>query len=161
MLLLLLLLSRFSRVWLCVTLWTAAYQAPLSMGFSSQEYWSGLPLPSPVHHIGCLNYPHFLWPIFKQQCLLLSSHWTIARPHSLKLDRDTTCVKGLLSLLVSLRWIISVDKITIREDVHSSQVLNHWYCWRMLHTSDKAVAICSTLSFCSCTERNIWVLWLI
>ena len=29
------------------TPWTAAYQAPLSMGFSRQEYWSGLPLPSP------------------------------------------------------------------------------------------------------------------
>ena len=36
-----------SRVWLFETLWTAAYQAPLSMGFSRQEYWSGLPLPSP------------------------------------------------------------------------------------------------------------------
>ena len=32
---------------LLVTPWTAAYQAPLSMGFSRQEYWSGLPLPSP------------------------------------------------------------------------------------------------------------------
>jgi len=30
-----------------VTPWTAAYQAPLSMGFSRQEYWCGLPLPSP------------------------------------------------------------------------------------------------------------------
>ena len=29
------------------TLWTVAYQAPLSMGFSRQEYWSGLPFPSP------------------------------------------------------------------------------------------------------------------
>ena len=36
-----------SRVWLLVTPWTAAYQAPPSMGFSRQEYWSGLPLPSP------------------------------------------------------------------------------------------------------------------
>ena len=36
-----------SRVQLLVTSWTAAYQAPPSMGFSSQEYWSGLPLPSP------------------------------------------------------------------------------------------------------------------
>ena len=44
-LLLLLLLSRFSRVRLCATPWTAAYQAPPSMGFSRQEYWSGLPLP--------------------------------------------------------------------------------------------------------------------
>ena len=35
-------LSRFSRIWLCATLWTIACQVPLSMGFSSQEYWSGL-----------------------------------------------------------------------------------------------------------------------
>ena len=37
-----------SRVQLLVTPWTAAYQPPLSMGFSRQEYWSGLPLPSPT-----------------------------------------------------------------------------------------------------------------
>ena len=37
-----------SRVRLLATPWTAAYQAPLSMGFSRQEYWSGLPLPSPL-----------------------------------------------------------------------------------------------------------------
>ena len=37
-----------SRVQLVVTPWTAAYQAPPSMGFSRQEYWSGLTLPSPV-----------------------------------------------------------------------------------------------------------------
>ena len=41
------LLSCFSRVQLSVTLWTAAQQAPLSMGFSRQEYWSGLPCPPP------------------------------------------------------------------------------------------------------------------
>ena len=40
-------LSRFSCVWLLMTLWTIAHQAPLSMGFSRQEYWSGLPCPSP------------------------------------------------------------------------------------------------------------------
>ena len=44
MLLLLLLLSRFSRVRLCATPWTAAYLAPPSMGFSRQEYWSGVPV---------------------------------------------------------------------------------------------------------------------
>ena len=43
-LLLLLLLSRFSRVRLCVTPETAAHQAPPSLGFSRQEHWSGLPL---------------------------------------------------------------------------------------------------------------------
>ena len=36
-----------SRVWLFETPWTATYQPPLSMGFSRQEYWSGLPLPPP------------------------------------------------------------------------------------------------------------------
>ena len=36
-----------SRVWLLATSWTAAYQAPPSMVFSRQEYWSGVPLPSP------------------------------------------------------------------------------------------------------------------
>ena len=36
-----------SRVWLLATPWTAVYQAPPSMGFSRQEYWSGSPLPSP------------------------------------------------------------------------------------------------------------------
>ena len=46
--LLLLLLSRFSRVRLCVTPETAAHQAPQSLGFSRQEHWSGLPFPSPM-----------------------------------------------------------------------------------------------------------------
>ena len=36
-----------SRVWLFATPWTIAHQAPLSMGFSRQEYWSGVPFPSP------------------------------------------------------------------------------------------------------------------
>ena len=50
--LLLLLPSHFSHVWLCATPLTAAHQAPPSMGFARQEYWSGLPLPSPFSHIG-------------------------------------------------------------------------------------------------------------
>ena len=49
LLLLLLLLSRFSRVRLCATPQTAAHQAPPSLGFSRQEHWSGLPFPSPLH----------------------------------------------------------------------------------------------------------------
>ena len=38
-----------SHVWLFVTPWTAAFQAPPSMGFSRQEYWSGVPSPASVH----------------------------------------------------------------------------------------------------------------
>ena len=48
-LLLLLLLSRFSHVRLCVTPWTAAHQDPPSLGFSRQKHRSGLPFPSPMH----------------------------------------------------------------------------------------------------------------
>ena len=40
-----LLLSHFNRVQLFATSWTVAHQAPLSLGFSRQEYWSGLPHP--------------------------------------------------------------------------------------------------------------------
>ena len=42
----------FSRVWLLATPRTAPYQAPASLGFSRQEYWSGLPLPSPTLILG-------------------------------------------------------------------------------------------------------------
>ena len=49
LLLLLLLLSDFSRVPLCATPQTAAHQAPPSLGFSRQEHWSGLPFPSLAH----------------------------------------------------------------------------------------------------------------
>ena len=70
--LLLLLLSRFSRVQLCATQWTAAQQAPRSLGFSGQEHWSGLPFPSPMHESG------------KWSHLVLSDS---SRPHGLQPTR--------------------------------------------------------------------------
>ena len=63
------LLSCFSRVQLFATLWTVAHQAPLSMGFSRQEYWSGLPCPPP----GDLPDPDVGW-IPHLLCLL---HWQV------------------------------------------------------------------------------------
>ena len=66
----LLLLSHFSRVRLCATPQMAAHQAPPSMGFSRQEYWSGLPLPSLMysqHLIIIINLPSnifFLYFLF-------------------------------------------------------------------------------------------------
>ena len=55
-LLLLLLLSRFRRVPLCATLWTAAHQAPPSMELPRQKYWSGLPFPSPHWSISSVQF---------------------------------------------------------------------------------------------------------
>ena len=46
----------FSHVWLFATPWTAAYQAPPSMGFSRQVYWSGVPLPSLKFNAGHSKY---------------------------------------------------------------------------------------------------------
>jgi len=53
---LLLLLSRFSRVWLCATPLMAARQAPPSLLFSREEHWSGLPFPSPLQSMGLDKY---------------------------------------------------------------------------------------------------------
>ena len=50
-----------SRVQLLATPWTAAYQAPLSMGFSRQEYWSGVPLPSPFTTVSQFAQTHIQW----------------------------------------------------------------------------------------------------
>ena len=47
-------LKLLSRIRLLATPWTAAYQAPLSMGFSRQEYWSGVPSPAPTVNAGTL-----------------------------------------------------------------------------------------------------------
>ena len=56
---LLLLLSCFSHVQLFATPWTVAHQTILSMGFSRQEYWSGLPCPCPrietLSHVSCIG----------------------------------------------------------------------------------------------------------
>ena len=64
---------------LLATPWTAAHQAPLSMGFSRQEYWSGVPLPSPKDRIHVLNlslklFPQVIWLRFmtKAQFLFLT-----------------------------------------------------------------------------------------
>ena len=65
-------LSHFSCVWLFAVLWTVAHQAPLSMGFSRQEYWSELwgPPPGDIPHPGIK--PKFL---ASQADSSLLSHW--------------------------------------------------------------------------------------
>ena len=69
LLLLLLLLSRFSRVRLCATPQTAAHQAPPSLGFSWQEHWSGLPFPAPM-------YESEKWVKSLSRVRLLATPWT-------------------------------------------------------------------------------------
>ena len=65
-----------SRVWLLATPRTAAHQAPPSMGFSRQEYWSRVPLPSPFSRLGTETTPpwtlHWIRPVFLTR---ISSVW--------------------------------------------------------------------------------------
>ena len=66
-----------SCVWLLATPWTAAHQAPPSMGFSRQEYWSGVPLPSPtilssaVQIRGIMNAIHVIQESQRNKMLIL------------------------------------------------------------------------------------------
>ena len=59
-----------SRVRLLATPWIAAYQAPPSMGFSKQEYWSGVPLPSPIQVILLA-----IWQLLPYQCFWRPMKW--------------------------------------------------------------------------------------
>ena len=73
--LLLLLLSRFSCVRPLATPWTAAYQAPLSMGFSRQRYWSGVPLPSLHDLLGLVFFPDKYHHTGMYTFLAVAKHW--------------------------------------------------------------------------------------
>ena len=73
-------LSHFSWVQLCATLWTVGRQAPLSMGFSRQEYWSGLPcpppedLPDPV-----MECKYLMSPVLAGRFFITSTTWETPR----------------------------------------------------------------------------------
>ena len=60
------LVQLLNHIWLLATTWTVACQIPLSMGFSRQEYWSGLPFSSPIDHykkLQIIKCAYSLWRI--------------------------------------------------------------------------------------------------
>ena len=77
------LVCMFSHVWLFAALWTLAYQAPLSMGFPGQGYWSGLPFPPPGDFPDSGIKPPVLWWI-----LYLWSHWGFCQHFVRSLSED-------------------------------------------------------------------------
>ena len=86
------------RVRLLATPWTAAYQAPPSMGFSRQEYWSGVPLP--YHHIMCIRGQSF------NLVQLFATPWTAARQASLSITNSQSLLK-LMSIASGMHPTIS------------------------------------------------------
>ena len=119
-------LSCFSRVWLCVTLWTVAHQVPLSTWFSRQEYCSGLPFPSPVTCIHIYNFSVFLmtWPFYHYEISLFISgnipcpevyfDINIAIPSSLCLLL-ADCIISILFSSLGLYWnIVDLQCVSFR-----------------------------------------------
>ena len=94
----LLLLSSFSHVRLLATPWTAAYQASSSMGFSRQEYWSGVPLPSLSlsQHQGLFQWVSFLHQVAKvlELSFSISPNWPLVKHN---------CEKGI-GILNKVNW---------------------------------------------------------
>ena len=73
--------SRFSRARLCATQWTAADQAPPSTGVSRQEYWNGLPFPSPpsricAGHVAFMHWSHGYHALIPLLIMPWSRDWT-------------------------------------------------------------------------------------
>ena len=87
-----------SHVWLLATPWTAAPQAPPSNGFSRQEYWSGLPLPSP-EEISSLSHSIVFLYFF---ALISEEGFLISPCYSLKL-----CIQMGISFLFSFAFHFS------------------------------------------------------
>ena len=87
-----------SPVWLFATPWTVAYQAPLSIGFHRQEYWSGLPLPSTNTHLQLPFSGYILQSLLGQDIImypipiLIDFHFLYERLASLLPDTELQCV---------------------------------------------------------------------
>ena len=136
-----------SRVRFFVILWTAAHQAPLSMGFSWQEYWSGLPcpppgdLPDPRMEPMSLAFPALAGVLYQL------SHW----------ESPTNICIGNLKLCLCLIWKGMFKSILW--DIFPSKVaagLYSPYCglipYSYSHEGENILMIKMISGFCTCTE---------
>ena len=135
-------LSDFSRVWLFVTPWTVAHQAPVSMGFSRQEYWSGLPCPPPgdlpdpeLNQQPSVSYTSKRFFLLFVFVCLFFNHWSHLGSAILNSNINLTtywlCTLSLnylsdtKSVFVSIKWRYRI--------VHSCQILKIlWICRTIL-----------------------------
>ena len=127
-----------SRVWLLATPWTAAYQAPPSMRFSRQEYWSGVPLPSPYQQLECPFLNFLFVPISKQLktkngCIVITffklpemwTWWTC---------QTNTASSPVLEVNYEHPWVAHFSgwaSVSIRMNTHQDIPTSHFRgCWR-------------------------------
>ena len=116
-------MKMLSRVRLLATLWTAAYQAPPSMGFSRQEYWSGVPLPSPMTNLDSILKSRditlptkvhlvkaMVFPVVMYGC----ESWTVKKAERRRIDAfELWCWRRLLRVL----WTTSSSDQSILKEI--------------------------------------------
>ena len=158
LLLLLLLLSHFSRVQLCATPQTAAHQAPPSLGFSRQEHWSGVPFPSPMHESGKGKWSHSvvsysLRPHALQPTRLLcpwdfSGKSTRVGCHCLLRSTQQTASIFFYEILRKATWWIrfKYNLMTISQ--------NHWQWESIVKKTEIIVILHSSVQFCRSVMSN-------
>ena len=129
-------LSRFSRAWLFATLQTVACQAPQSIRFSRQEYWSGLPFPSPgdLPDPGIQPMSLMSWSI-----TLIISDENKTRPYCPVMDwmvsPQNLYVATSTSNIIALRYRV-FKEIKVKLDHKSRLLIWHSWClykWRKRH----------------------------
>ena len=110
-----------SHVWPLATPWAAAYQAPPSMGFSRQEYWSGVPLPSPYQSIDLLNF-NCNRPVDEMLLLFIA--------YRLKEDAvEEYCAHHFFVVLITFSVLRTIESSWV-SDAHEV-VIGHWDSWNM------------------------------
>ena len=134
----------FSRVWLFATLWTIVCQAPLSVGFSKQEYWNGLPLLSPGAPPGPGIKPVF--PALQVDSLPLSHQGRLARSALTKYHR----LRGLNNRNTFLK-VLGTKKFKIKalQRAASFSGLFSIFC-----TTSILLCVHMTSSLCTCMESK-------
>ena len=156
-------LSQFSSVQLCATLWTVACQAPLSVGFSREEYWSGLPCLPP----GDLPNPGiepsvFTSPAQGGRFFTTSTTWETNVQNPRKQSQDTFLYQWQIRSNFKFsslgnQWFNNLRYI---------QIKNYLLIWKMTRfTLDEKVkfkvvwfiwSFSCRKYFCAWTQKNIW-----
>ena len=129
-----------SRARFLATPWTAAYQAPLSMGFSRQKYWSRVPLPSPGHCWGHLYQMAISEKEAKStvQPYSKSVSWRVARSELSKVFRkcvmcvippSSVCTECILSVNLEFVWIATRWRGKTANGVLPARLFLGWDAW--------------------------------
>ena len=99
---------------LLVTPWTAGYQAPPSMGFSRQEYWSGVPLPSPQLELVGLKQKYGSWPQAWKKYKIWDGNYSYSMNYTLSFNTSTNWT-FYIQACVRDPYVIMIGTITINQ----------------------------------------------